>query len=468
MSTKKVVFVEPSGSPSNIFAKFMSIPLLGPVYLATIAKQAGYDTTILNENVLGRQVTADELECADILCLSCITTTVTRGKQIAHQYREVRKSHQGNSRVIIGGIHASMMPDDVCADFDQVVTGEAESVFLDILAGRAMDKIVQGKRTENLDDLPVPDYSLIKEWKGNITPVMTSRGCPFHCNFCSVTEMFGRGYRTQSPERVIKEILPVKKGTVFFIDDHFAANPKRTDRILDLIMESEFSQRWTAQVRTEVTKKPELVAKMRKAGCKIVYVGFESIVPQTLEDMHKSQTVADIERSIKVFRDHGILVHGMFMLGNDADTPDVFEATSDFCLKNQLDFVQYAILCPLPGTQVFAQFEREGRLLHRNWEHYDALHAVFQPKHMTPHELQEGMVNCFRDFYTYAHAFNDAANAVLGAVSSLAKKMTRANAYFPSLFPSVMKLAGHKIVQNWIRGNRNYLEYLKGSTGHSR
>jgi radical SAM superfamily enzyme YgiQ (UPF0313 family) len=458
-----ILFVEPMGTTANVFAKYMTIPLLGPVYLATIASRAGFSVQVINENILGRHISPDELLAADVLCLSCITATVERGKLISRLYRRLRKAAGLPGRTLIGGIHASMLPEDVAADFDQVVVGEAEGIILDLLSGKTKEKVVHGSQLEDLDSLPLPDFTLVKEHqKIKITPAITSRGCPFHCNFCSVTEMFGRGYRAMSPERVMREVSRYTKGSLFFADDNFAEQPGRTNAILDLMLDQGFKRPWSTQVRTNLTKRPDLVAKMKKAGCTTVYVGLESVNPQALLDMHKGQTVADIQRSIKVFHEHGILVHGMFILGNDADTPEVLKTTADFCQSSGLDYVQYMILTPLPGTQVYQAMEREGRLLHKNWDYYDAMHAVFKPKRMSPEALQRGMVECFGDFYSYTNAANEALNAVFSTAGTLVKRLY-SNAHFPSYYPAMVRLVGRGILRNWIRDNRGYMKYL--STG---
>lgn len=468
MEKKRVIFVEPSGAPSNVFAKFMTIPLLGPVYLATIARRAGYDAVVFNENIMKRRIRIEEMGEADVLCLSCLTATVNRGKEIASEYRAARRAAGKPSRVILGGIHASMLPHDVENDFDQVIIGEAETIFVDLIEGKITDRIVHGSRLEDLDTLPIPDFTtVIGHERIAVTPVMTSRGCPYDCNFCSVTEMFGRSYRSQSPERVIEEISQVKSGRwgwMFFVDDHFAADIGRTDALLELMLKNKFRARWSAQVRTEITKHPDIVAKMRRAGCKIVYVGFESINPDTLKDFNKRQTVEDIRRSIHVFHHNSIAVHGMFMLGSDADTKDVFNTTSRFCDEMNLDFAQYAILTPLPGTRVYEQFEREGRLLHKDWSLYDGLHSVFAPRNMTASELQKGMIECFNDFYSYTNAFNDALNAVARTISASVKSLYT-NAFFPSFYPSFMKVAGRHILRQWVHKNQQYLAYLRQHAG---
>ena len=464
MNRKKILLVEPSGAPSNVFSKFMTIPLLGPLYLATIARAAGHEAMVFNENIMRRHIGHADMVDVDILCLSCLTSTINRGKEIALEYRVARKSAGRPSHVMVGGIHASMMPQDVADDFDQVIIGEAEGIFVDLVEGKIKDHIVHGSRLDDLDQLPVPDFSTMRGGRRMpITPVLTSRGCPYDCNFCSVTEMFGRSYRFQSAERVIDEIMQFNRGGarwIFFVDDHFAANLERTDKLLELMMKKRFRVRWSAQVRTEVTKHPEFVAKMRRAGCKLVYVGFESVNPATLKDFNKHQTVEDIRRSIEVFHKNSIDVHGMFMLGSDADTRDVFKTTSQFSSEMDLDYAQYAILTPLPGTKVYEQFEREGRLLHKDWSMYDGLHSVFAPRNMTADQLQKGMLECFSEFYTYLNAFNDALNTT-GRTISASFRSLYSKPFFPSFYPPFMRVVGRQLIKQWVHKNQSYLAYLR-------
>jgi len=208
---------------------------------------------------------------------------------------------------------------------------------------------------------------------------------------------------------------------------------------------------------------------MKKAGCITVYVGLESINPQSLKEMNKKQSLKDIERTIKVFHDNGIVIHGMYILGNDSDTKDVFKKTSDFNIKTGLDYVQYCVLTPLPGSKTYSQFEKEGRLLHKKWDFYDGLHVVYSPKNMTADELQQGTIRCFQDFYSFPRAIKGALNTTINIATTTIKK-TYTKAYFPSLRPALMKLGGRKIINNWIYYNKAYLKYLSSlsNTGPER
>jgi radical SAM superfamily enzyme YgiQ (UPF0313 family) len=248
---------------------------------------------------------------------------------------------------------------------------------------------------------------------------------------------------------------------VFFVDDNFAAIPRRLESILDHMAEARFDRLWSAQVRTDITKRPGLVRRMKEQGCDWVYVGFESVNPESLKDMGKAQNVDDIRRAVRVFRRNSIRVHGMFMFGNDPDTTGVFRATTRFAHRWGIDTVQYAILTPLPGTRLFHRLEAEGRLLHRKWSYYDGLHVVFRPKQMTPRELQQGMVNSVKAFYTYTRAMVDAVATTLRLSRAMLLRMVAIPAWWPTFYGTLMKFVGRSVLNQWLRENRTYLRSLR-------
>lgn len=454
---KQIIIVEPRGVPANVFADYLRLPLMGTLYLGTILKRAGYEVKVMNENLLGRDLTMSDLK-ADYLLLSLLTPTAERGYELAQRFRALNPG----SRVIIGGIHPSFLPEEAAPFADNVVVGEGEGIIADLVKYGSDQKIVKGSRVANLDDVPVPDFSLLMgHRKLKITPVITSRGCPFDCNFCSVTEMFGRGYRATSVDRVLEELAQVPTQQVFFYDDNFAANRKRTHALLDQMIASKVKLHWSAQVRADVTEDPELVAKMRRSGCNRVYIGFESINPETLAGMKKKQTREDVERAIRILHQNKINIHGMFIFGSDEDTPKVFEETSAFCRENHISSVQFMILTPLPGTALFKKLEQENRLLHRMWSYYDGMHAVFQPRVLPPFELQDGMLEAYQDFYSYLNIMNDGINIFFETAQEKASSIF-ARLSYNSLESAFIKMKARSIVKKFGGVNQEYISYLKG------
>ncbi|MGC8755840.1 MAG: B12-binding domain-containing radical SAM protein [bacterium] len=451
---KKVLFVEPKAVEANVFAKYMNLPLMGPLYLGTILKNAGFDVTVVNENLLGRKLTMNELE-GDILLLTSLTSTSERAYELARQF----KQKNPRSIVIMGGIHATFLTEEASRYVDHVVTGEGEDLIVDLLKYGTDQRVIHGKLLPKLDNIPVPDFNLlVNSKKMDIIPVMTSRGCPYNCNFCSVTKMFGQGYRTFSVDRVIEELKQVKTDFVFFYDDNLTANINRTHELMERIAKERFRFEWSAQVRTDITRYPELVKDMRKAGCNTVYIGFESVSNATLNSLSKHQTIDDIQRAIDVFHGNGIRIHGMFIFGGDEDDKSIFEETVRFSVRNKIDTVQYMILTPLPGTETYQKLESEGRILHKMWHYYDGLHAVFQPKNMTPFELQQGMLRSFEEFYSYTRLLNESLNAVYDKTIGKIVSAINNKPYLDSTL--AIKFVANRIIKRWQKLNKDYMSYL--------
>lgn len=462
---KKIILVEPGTGSANVFSFVNYLPLLGPLYLATTLKKAGFAVTVLNENILKRRINASELS-ADILLLSCLTPTVTRGFEIAKEF----KSLNPNGKVIIGGPHVTFVRDEELECIDHVVNGEGENIIIDLIENGSTEKFITGTPIKDMDSLPMIDWSVLKGYKkaclpagrGSIMPIMTSRGCPFACNFCSVTEMFGRGYRAMSPERVLDEYSRIEKPSAFFYDDNFTANRKRAHDIMDGIIRLKKKPRdWCAQVRSDVAKDPELVEKMARSGCDRVFIGFESINPSTLKTLKKSQTPEDIENAITVLHKNKIKVHGMFMYGSDSDGPEVVKETIKFVKRCNVDSVQYMVLTPLPGTYLFKRLESENRLIHRDWRYYDGLHVVFWPEKFTPAGLQEYALEAFEKFYSLTSAANEIINLMTDEVSSFACAMAnKSRLKTHSLKTAMFKAGGKVLLGRWHKLNKTYLAYL--------
>ncbi|HEX9971187.1 MAG TPA: radical SAM protein, partial [bacterium] len=315
-SRPKIVFIEPKSPNLHIFSKFV-IPRLGTLILATIMKKLGWDARVIIEE--NEELDFECIESADIVGISTITSTAPRAYTLADQIREL------GIPVIMGGPHVTYLPEEALEHCDFVFRGEAETAlplfirewqtnrnFSEIpnLSFKSDGKIIHnpiGKLNENLDSLPYPDFSLIKNginrtFGYKIVPFQTSRGCPFHCEFCSVTGMFGKKLRYRSTENIINELKAYddKKNIVFFYDDNFTANRKRAKELLKAMIKEQFKFQWSTQVRADVANDPELVKLMREAGCSTVFIGFESIDAENLKGMKKEQSVDEIKNAIKL------------------------------------------------------------------------------------------------------------------------------------------------------------------------
>ncbi len=400
----RITFIEPKGV-FNAYSYF-KLPLLGAIYLGTVLKKRGHEVRIMSENYTSaydekRDKLNPTILDADVVGISTMTSTVNRGYQIANAIRRQRPA----IKLLMGGPHVTFRAQEAAEYVDTVITGEAEYLIADVVEGNISDRIVSGTPVKDLDSLPIPDLSLLGKVESNIrfVPISTSRGCPYDCIFCSVTKMFGRKYRLRSPEAIVDEIgYRIRSGyrKFFFYDDNFAANQEGTKVMLEDILRKGYKFTWSAETRVDVAKDDELLKLMSRAGCLCLFLGLESVSPETLLSYNKRQTVDDIRTSIKRVKANNMRVHGMFVLGSDEDDPQTVQHTVDFCHKYDLDTAQFSILFPIPGTRLYDILESEGRIFTKDWSLYDGTHVVFNPKKMKPLELQKLYLWAWKKFYS--------------------------------------------------------------------
>jgi radical SAM superfamily enzyme YgiQ (UPF0313 family) len=317
------------------------------------------------------------------------------------------------------------MADEALEHGDFIIRGEGEQTlmaFIDAwekggpfheipnLSYREDNRIVHNAVrpfVKDLDKIPFPDLSLLKSTRKGMTgmssiPVQTSRGCPFDCSFCSVTSMFGKKYRFRSTENIIEELRRYnkRKNMIFFYDDNFTADRTRAKGLLEAMIRERFKFKWTTQVRADVAKDLELVKLMKKAGCHTLYIGFESVNPESLKSMKKKQTVKDIAAAIKTLRRHRIGIHGMFVYGFDEDDWKTVKQTVKFARRSKLNSTQFLILTPLPGSEFFEKVRQEDRIQFRDWALYDAHHVVFRPARLSLFDLQRAQILSHKKFYS--------------------------------------------------------------------
>ena len=412
----RIIFIEPRAPNLHIFSQFYS-PRLGIFILGALARRHGWEADVIVEE--WEKIDFSLLSQADLVGISTITSTAPRTYAIADHCRQL------GIPVILGGPHVTFLTGEALEHADFVIRGEGEGpleAFLENWAGAREWATVpglsfkkEGRIVHNpapplaseLDRLPFPDFSLLRGagrriGGRHIVPVQTSRGCPFDCSFCSVTGMFGHQYRFRSTASIIEELRPYnqRKNFIFFYDDNFTANREHTKELLRAMIRERFVFKWSAQVRTDVASDLELVRLMKKSGCHTVFIGFESLNPESLKAMKKKQTVADIGRAVKVLRRKRIHIHGMFVFGFDQDDWKTVKKTVRFARRARLTSSQFMILTPLPGSEFYQRVQSEKRLTFGDWTLFDAHHVVFRPARLAPFDLQKAQIFAHRKFYS--------------------------------------------------------------------
>lgn len=395
-----ILFVVP-GWPKGSFWEvlFFKFP---PLSLATLAglTPAEHTITFVDESIQ----TLDPDINPDLVAITAMTPLAPRGYEIADMFR------QRGAKVVFGGIHASNMPDEAAQHADAVVIGEADEIWLDILHDAEQGNLKQFYRQDNYTAMEKVQpanrtiYPAKRYFFENM--IQTTRGCPYKCEFCTVTAFFGGTYRPRPVDTVLHEVESLQRtpGYIFFVDDNLVAKRSHTDKLLEGLKNHRL--RWVCQAPITIAKDDALLRSMYEAGCHGIFIGFESLNAKNIEVMGKKQnTVSFYEEAIKRIHDQGIGVYGSFVFGYDHDTPAVFDQYLEFANRNTLDGAFMPVLTPFPGTRIHKRLKEEGRVLTEDWRKYDMATVVYQPKGMSVDELQEGFWQVNKGFYSLSSTF---------------------------------------------------------------
>ena len=460
-SIQKIAIIEPR-SPGTNFWTGIRIPRQGAVLLATILDRLGYQVVVHCEELA--PIDWSEVISADLVAISNMTPTTPRAYAMAQVVR------REGIPVVIGGYHDTFFSEEALEHVDFVVRGEGEDTLVELveaiqtkgdfskIAGLSFRADGQKIHNEprpfetNLDRFPIPDFSLVRGMRRNgVVSVITRRGCPFDCSFCSVTAFNGRTVREHSVDRVLSEIDRQmywidKRGILFVLDDIFNLRPKRMKEILRGMIDNRLTPLWCGQVRHEAAQDRELLDLMRQSNCIRVFVGFESVNPQSLERFNKRQTVEDVGRSIEAFRRASIKVLGMFVMGSDDDTPETLEETLRFCRRHNLDSMFINNLTPLPGSRDFSEMSaRPNKLLGVPWHFYDNYHVVQVPSKISPAQLQTGSNSVMAKFYS---------------LRAVIQRLVRGD-----LSDTVVRFICYLLVRKLIWETRPYVRWLRNTSG---
>jgi radical SAM superfamily enzyme YgiQ (UPF0313 family) len=345
---------------------------------------------------------------ADLVGITAITGTALRAYQIADELRS--KGHT----VIIGGVHCTLLPEEAAEHAHSLVLGYAEKSWPELLRDFACDRLKPRYFTptgRSLAGVPIARRDLLKQQKyATVNSIEATRGCPHKCDFCVVPTAWSNTYAHRPVDEVIAELTTFKRKHALFIDLSPVEDVAYAKSLYRAMIP--LGIRWVGLSTTRIADDPELLKLAAQSGCKGLLIGFESISQDTLNETHKGFHAApQYGEVVKKLHDHGIGIQGCFVFGFDNDDPSVFERTVEFVDRVKIDLPRYAVATPFPNTGLYRRLSAQGRLLHRNWSLYDVEHVVFQPKQMSPEQLQEGLEWCWRQSYSWKSMFRRIAGA---------------------------------------------------------
>jgi radical SAM superfamily enzyme YgiQ (UPF0313 family) len=404
---------EPTKYP-QIFRRFLHLNSLVLPVLASLTP-ADVSVRLIDESIYIKKPNYEKLR-VDLAALSVRTSCANRAYAISDLLRS------RGIRTVLGGIHPTILPEESKRHADAVVIGEAEGTWPLVIQDfrrNALKPFYARTAAPDLKNLPLPRRDLLRSPDRAffcIPTIQTGRGCPHQCTFCSVTKLHGGSYRKRPVKEIVHELRAMgiskldlrrplafwQDKLLFFLDDNLFADRNYARDLL--VRLKPFKKMWYTQAAVSLAKDPTLLRLARESGCRIVSLGFDSVVQSSLDQANKAfnQTQFYAEAVKRIHR-AGLMVAASMMFGFDEDDSGVFEKTLKFTLESGVDFASFHILTPYPGTPFFDQIMKEGRLLvpPGDWRKFDTQHVVFQPKRMTLEELQEGYHWVWREFTSW-------------------------------------------------------------------
>ena len=393
---KKLLLVLPRGV-RGFWGKLSKSGKAGFVRLSlpTIAAltPSDWDVEILDS----RNTTIDYDKKADLVGITSFTAEIPDAYAIADGFRNK------GVKVVMGGIHVSALPDEARAHADAVVVGEAENVWKDLIADfekGELKPLYKADRLCEMNGMAVPRRDLLdRSIYSSFYTLQATRGCPFNCEYCAVSAFFGKKFRTRPVSETISEIREFDSREFFFLDDNIIGQPKHAKELFRALIP--LNRIWGGQASITLARDDELLELYAKSGGRYAYIGFETLSEDNLSRMNKSWNSPNAyKEAIRRIHKAGINIIGSFIFGLDEDDTSVFRRTVEFVTENSIDAAQYHILTPFPGTNLYDQMDKEGRITDRDWSKYHTSEVIFKPKNMTPEELQRGYWWAYRETYS--------------------------------------------------------------------
>ncbi|UQA55666.1 B12-binding domain-containing radical SAM protein [Polyangium aurulentum] len=391
-------------APSNEDSTYIK-----PLWAATLAAHTPPDVELtFRDDGLDPIDLDKESDAPDLVGISVNSKTAARAYAIADAYRK------RGSKVVLGGIHVTALPEEGLEHADAVVSGEAEWIWQKVIEDAKAGKLGRGKSLMNrsiykhegwpeLVNMPMPKRDLIKSIRYvPFDVVQTTRGCPFPCEFCSVSTYNGTTFRFRPVREVVAE-LETLGNKILFGDDNVMIHTKYSHELFEAMVP--LKKHWVAQASLAALHKVENVEVMARAGCKALFIGFESVDDEAVRGAGKKQNKPrKYQDIVRMLADHGIAVWGSFIFGLDEDGPGAFDRTVEFCIESKITMALFALLTPYPGTQLYKRLKAENRLSKDKWwleEDHHADAPFYKPARLSPKELKDGWVKAWRQMYSY-------------------------------------------------------------------
>lgn len=377
--------------PGSHHISFREAPLTLTTLAALIPPHVNAEVTVVDESV--QKMPLDKQ--FDLVALSCLTGTSTRAYQIARHFREK------GATTVLGGVHVSLLPEEALQHADAIVSGYGEETWPRLLEDFAKGELKRHYHGQpvKLHNYPLPDLSQQKKF-GYMNPnvVFATRGCKGTCDFCSVPAS-GMKWDTRPVGEVIDQIRKIKSKRFAFNDVSLLEDREYALELFTAL--KPLKKQWGGLCTSRIADDDQMLSLMAGSGCIFLLIGLESINKGTLKTMHKGFNKPEHYRILaEKLHAHKIILMGCFIFGSDDDTLSIFQDTVEMVNDLRIDVPRYAIYTPFPGTEAFEKLRNEDRLLHTRWEHYDTQHVVFQPKNMTPQQLDEGFRKAYHQTYT--------------------------------------------------------------------
>lgn len=390
-----LLMIQPENREINRFRRlqFNNFSQITIPYLAAFVDERHYHITLIDEYCQRIPIHRP----FDLVAITVNTPNAPHCYQISAKFR------QNGAKVVMGGPHVTLLPDEASEHCDYLIIGEGETAWPEFLRDfqrGAAKKIYKSEVPPELMNLPLPRWDLLKRRRIMKGAVFATRGCPYHCRYCNLKQIYHDCFRMRPVREVVYEIQRQPSRFFVFWDDNLFAD---RDYAADLFRAiAPLKRKWAAQATLRDCADNEILSLARAAGCLYLFIGLESFSERSLSDAGKSvNKVCDYKTIIERIHRQGIMVQAGIVFGFDSDTRAVFDETVIACEQSGIDGATVSILTPFPKTPIYEQFKDEGRLLSEDWSRYNSKTAVaFQPENMTAWELYDGYLSFRRQFFS--------------------------------------------------------------------